>query len=235
MTANEIMTELESLGTEGYRRILRNHGVSDPMYGVKIEELKKYQKRIKKDHQLALDLYATRNYDAQYLAGLIADDVRMTREDLQRWLATSNSNALCAYTVSWVAAESPHGRELALEWIASPEENTATAGWSTLGSLVSIKPDSELDLGELERLLQRVESTIHQQPNRVRYAMNGFVIGVGCYVPALTDRALAAAAQIGKVTVDMGATDCKVPAAGDYIRKVQARGTIGKKRKTAKC
>ena len=35
-----------------------------------------FQKRIKMDYQLALDLYETGNYDAMYLAGLIADDAR---------------------------------------------------------------------------------------------------------------------------------------------------------------
>jgi 3-methyladenine DNA glycosylase AlkD len=205
------------------------------MLGVKIEELKKLQKRIKKDYQLALDLYDTGIYDAQYLAGLIADEMRMTREDLQHWLSTSRCAMLSEYTIPWVAAESPHGRELALEWIASSEEDAAAAGWSTLSSLVSIKPDTELDLGELQQLLERVERTIHQAPNRVRYVLNGFVIAVGSYVPALTEQALAAAARIGPVTVDMGGTACKVPGAGDYIRKVQARGTIGKKRKSAKC
>ena len=33
----------------------------------------------------------------------------------------------------------------------------------------------------------------------------------------------------------MGETSCKVPLAVDYIRKAQQRGSIGKKRKTAKC
>jgi hypothetical protein len=35
--------------------------------------------------------------------------------------------------------------------------------------------------------------------------------------------------------VDMGGTACKVPYAPEYIQKVQKRGAIGKKRKTAKC
>jgi hypothetical protein len=37
------------------------------------------------------------------------------------------------------------------------------------------------------------------------------------------------------VHVDMGATSCHVPLATDYIAKVEARGAIGKKRKTAMC
>ena len=104
-----------------------------------------------------------------------------------------------------------------------------------LRCLVSIKEDAELDLPELKKLLQRVGKTIHEQPNRVRYAMNDFVISVGCYVQPLTDFAVETANKIGKVSVEMGETACKVPLATDYIKKVQDRGTIGKKRKTAKC
>ena len=100
---------------------------------------------------------------------------------------------------------------------------------------MAIKDDSELDLPELKRLLQRVEKTIHSAPNGVRYAMNSFVIAVGTYVKPLADLALKVAEKIGHVTVEMGDTACKVPFAPDYIRKVRQRGTAGKKRKTAKC
>ena len=41
--------------------------------------------------------------------------------------------------------------------------------------------------------------------------------------------------KIGEVSVNMGNNDCRVPFAPDYIRKVKARGTVGKKRKTCKC
>jgi hypothetical protein len=134
-----------------------------------------------------------------------------------------------------VAAESKHGWGLALKWIDSAKEGTALAGWSTLAGLVAIKDDAELDIGELKRLLQRVQKTIHDSPNRVRYVMNRFVIAVGSYVKSLTELALRTAAKIGPVAVDMGDTECKVPSAVEYIRKVEQRGAIGKKRKTVKC
>ncbi len=235
MTAAEIVQELEALGQPGYKKIFLKHGIKEPLFGVKVEELKKIQKRIKKDYQLALELYDTGIYDAMYLAGLIADDLKMTKKDLQRWVEKATCDALCSYTVSWVAAESQHGWELAREWIDSSKESIASAGWATLSSLVAIKPDAELDFAELKKLLARVEKTIHKSPNRVRYAMNGFVISLGGYVSALTAAALKAAAKIGTVTVDMGETECKVPDAAAYIKKMQDRGAIGKKRKTAKC
>ena len=233
MTAKEILAELKPLGSDSYKKVMSNHGVKEPCFGVKVSDLQKIQKRIKKDYQLALDLYDTGNYDAMYLAGLIADDAQMTKKDLQRWIANATHSPLASSTVPWVAAGSPHGWELALEWIDSKKALTAEAGWATLRSLVSIKDD--VDLAELKRLLERVRKSIHQAPNDVRSSMNGFVIAVGSYVKSLTDTAIQIGEKIGPVTVDMGNTSCQVPFAPDYIRKVQKRGAIGKKRKTAKC
>ena len=235
MTANQIIEQLKPLGAESYKKVLRNHGVPEPFFGVKIEELKKFQKRIKQDYQLALELYETGNYDAMYLAGLIADDLKMTKQDLRRWAERSHCHGISEYTVPWVAAESRHGFEMAREWIESEQELIAAAGWATYNNLVAIKNDADLDLAELRQLLQRVQKTIHHQPNRVRYVMNGFVIAVGSYVRELTDVAMKTATQLGGVTVEMGNTSCQLPSALDYIQKVQQRGTIGKKRKTAKC
>lgn len=235
MTAAEIVKKLEALGKESYKSVILKHGINEPVFGVSIEELKKFQKQIKQDYQLALDLYDTGIYDAQYLAGLIADDARMTKKDLGKWIATGNSAALCNSIVAWVAAGSKHGREMGLEWIDSKKENEAQTGWSTLSSLVAITDDAHLDIAELKRLLKRVEQTIHRQPNRVRYTMNGFVIAVGTYVAPLTELALQTGEKIGKVEVDVGDTSCKVPYSPEYIEKARKLGVIGKKRKTAKC
>ena len=65
--------------------------------------------------------------------------------------------------------------------------------------------------------------------------MNGFVIAVGTYIEALTAKSKEVAKEIGKVSVDVGGTACKVPLANDYIDKAIDKGRIGKKRKTARC
>jgi 3-methyladenine DNA glycosylase AlkD len=234
-TAESILKELEPLGSESYRKVMRNHGARDPFFGVKISELQKIRKRIKKDYQLALDLFDTGNYDAMYLAGLIADDAKMTKKDLQRWIDGAYCGGIAGSTVPWVAAEGKHGWELALKWIESKKELVASGGWATLSCLVALIDDAQLDLAHLKKLLQRVEKSIHDQPNGVRYAMNNFVISLGSYVKPLTADAMAAGKSIGDVYVDMGNTSCKVPGAVDYIKKVKARGSLGKKRKTVKC
>ena len=45
MTASDIMEELKSLGSESIKKVLRNHGVCEPFFGVKIEDMKKIQKK----------------------------------------------------------------------------------------------------------------------------------------------------------------------------------------------
>jgi hypothetical protein len=235
MTAAQILAEIEPQGSEGYVRILRKHGVTGPLWGVKIEVLKKYQKVIKKDYQLSKDLFDSGIYDAMYLAGLIADEREMSEADLRDWLTKSTCHAIAEYSVAWVAADGPYGWNLGLDWIESSDDKVAVAGWGTLSSVVAVKADQELDVNTLRTLLHRVKSTIHQAPDRVRYKMNGFVISVGSYVSELSAEAIEIGEQIGTVTVDMGDTACKVPFAPDYIRKISEMGRVGKKRKTARC
>jgi 3-methyladenine DNA glycosylase AlkD len=235
MTTQEIMKELKQKGSESIKKILLNHGAKEPLFGVKIADLKVIQKKIKKDHRLSMELYATGNYDAMYLAGLIADESKMSKKDIQQWVEKATCAGMCEYTVAWVAAESPYGWELGMKWIDSPKENIASSGWSALSGVIAMKPDSELDIAAIKKLLQRVQKEIHTAPNRVRYTMNGFVIHVGGYIKELTKEAMAIAQKIGAVTVDMGATACVVPSANDYIKKMEAKGNIGRKKKTVKC
>lgn len=234
MTAKEIVAELKKLGTAQTKKTWMTHGAKEPCFGVKVEDMKKIQKRVKMDYVLALELYDTGIADAMYLAGLIADDAKMTKKDLQKWVEGATWGMVAEYTVPWVAAASPHGRAMALKWIESKKEAIAAAGWSTYGSLVATKEDKDLDLDEIKSLLQRVVESIHDQPNRVKYTMNGFIIAVGGYIRSLNKVAIAAAKEIGPISMKL-VGDCKIPFAPDYIKKLEARGTLDKKRKSPKC
>jgi len=235
MTLNEIMAELEAKGSESIKSILLKHGVKEPLFGVKVEFLKVIEKQIKKDYALALELYATKNADAMYLAGLIADDEKMTKQDLNTWAQQAVSTNIASYAVPWVAAGSPFGFELALKWIDDKEEHVAVVGWATVAGLVSIKPDGELDLNTLRILLKRVTANIHQARNQEKQAMNGFLISVGSYVSSLSQEAIAVAKQVGTLTIDKNGTACKVPLAADYIKKATDKGSLSKKKKKLKC
>ncbi len=235
MTAAEIISEIKSMANEPAKKMYLKHGAKEPFYAVKIEDLKKIQKKIKKDYQLALELYNSGIADARYLAGLIADETKMKEKDLRKWANNSTWSMHSEYTVPWVASESKFGWDLGIEWIDSKKELIASTGWATLANLVTLKKDEDLDIAKLKSLLSRVEKEIHNAPNRVRYTMNSFVISLGAYVAILSEEAIKAGKKIGIVNVDMGATACKVPFAPEYIVKAKARNTTWKKKKTVRC
>lgn len=235
MTLNEVMKELKSYGNETTKRTLLNHGAIGPLFGVRVQDLKKIVKKVKKNHELSIELFDTGNSDAMYLAGLIADEDKITKGQLKKWVKNAGWQMISEYTVPWVTAESRYAEELADEWINSKKELIASAGWSTWASIVAYKPDPELDIKHLQNLIARVEKEIHKSENRVRYAMNNFIISVGGYVKELNSRAMSAANKIGEVEVDMAGTSCKVPLAETYIKKMMARNNFGRKRKTTRC
>lgn len=235
-TVKEILTELKSKGSAQTRKTFCNHGAKEEnLFGVKVGDLKPIAKKIKGQQSLALELFDTGNSDAQYLAGLVADGSQMKMSDLDRWVKAADWCMISEYSVPGVATEHPQARKVAMKWIKSKQESIAAAGWCTYSGIIATRAEEELDHAEIQSLLELIAEKIHTQPNRVRYTMNGFVISVGSYVPALSKSAKTVAKKIGKVSVDMGNTSCKVPLATEYIEKIEKMGRVGKKRKTMKC
>lgn len=234
-TIESILKELESLGSEQTRKTYRRHGAPEPMYGVKVGDLKKVAKKIKNQQEIALGLYDTGNIDAMYLAGIVADGSQMTKTELDRWARQATWQMISDYSIPGVTAESQHGLALARKWMKSKKPMIASAGWCTYSAILATWDDDVLNIAEITALLNQVVQEVHTAPNRVRYAMNNYVISVGTYIAPLLKAAKQAAKKIGPVTVDMGDTACKVPLAVDYIAKVESMNRVGKKRKTAKC
>lgn len=234
-TVNQVMAELKKKGTAQTRKVLARHGMPAEMFGVKIGDLKPIAKQIKGKQDLACELYETGNYDAMYLAGMVANGALMTKKQLQSWAKSANCGMIAEYAVPGVVCESPHAHVLAVQWINARKPMTASCGWCTYSGIVATQPDDELDLSEIRELLARIANDIDSAADRVRYTMNGFVIAVGSYVKPLLKVARQTAKTIGQVEVDMGETACQVPHAFEYIRKVETAGRVGKKRKTLKC
>ena len=234
-TVKEVLEQLEQFGDERTKNTFIKHGAKEPLFGVKVGDLKKILKKTKKNHELALELYKTGNSDAMYLAGLMADEKKVTEEQLNDWLNNAYWYYLSEYTVPWLAAETEFGFKLGQQWIKSSDEIIIAAGWATLANFAALQEDEKLDLNAYSELLDIIEAQIHDAPNRVRFTMNAFVIALGSYAKELNAKSKKVAATIGKVYVEMGNTACKVPLATDYIKKVEDKGRVGIKRKAARC
>lgn len=225
VSLKDAMSTLERAGTAQARKIYARHGAKEPMFGVSFADLKVLMKRIGVDHELALALWDTGNYDARNLAVKIADPLRMSAKDLDRWASEDTARSCHAY-VAQLAAEGPHGKSRAEAWLASGSETKRRFGWLLTGVLAMRDPG--IPWAWFAERLAIIEKTIHQAPNGEREAMNHALISIGCRDEAARKAALASAKRIGKVRVDHGDTECKTPDASEYMAKTWAHAKAKK-------
>ncbi|MBK9072515.1 MAG: DNA alkylation repair protein [Myxococcales bacterium] len=222
VTLAEVMRALKAAGSEQTRKTYTRHGAREPMFGVSFATLKILMKKIDVDHELALALWATGNFDARNLAVKIVDPARMTSADLDRW-ASEMTARMCSSYVGMVAAEGPHAAKKVAQWLGSKDEGKRCYGWSLLGQLAE-RDEKSMD-ASFEKHLADIARTIHAAPNAEREAMNLALIAIGCRSAGLRKSAIAAAKRIGKVEIDHGDTACKTPDAAAYIEKAWAYST----------
>jgi 3-methyladenine DNA glycosylase AlkD len=220
MTFVEVMGELASSGTERNRNVYRRHGFGDNQYGVSFANLNKLAKAIRKNNELAGQLWATGNGDARNLATLIADPKTISRETLLAWISTITCYVHADLIGAKVAAKHPEAAALMARCMKSKQEFAQQVGWD-IASVAAV--NGGLSDAEADRLLRVIEKSIAKAPNRARHAMNSALIAIGLRGPAFKKKAIAAARRIGKVEVDHGETGCVTPDAESYIRKAAAR------------
>jgi 3-methyladenine DNA glycosylase AlkD len=220
MNLKDTVAELQAAGTAQTRKTLARHGVGPDMFGVSYAVFGKLVKKIKQDHALALELWATGNHDCRTLAAMIADPATLTVREMDAWVKDLD-NYVLTECFARLVARSPHAKERAEKWMAANGERIESAGWVILGCLAGA--DGELPDAYFEKYLDKIERGIHGAKNRVRHSMNMALIAIGGYRDKLTAKAIAASGRIGRVEVDHGDTDCKTPVAADYIRKMVAR------------
>jgi hypothetical protein len=168
-----------------------------------------------------MDLWRTGNAEARILALHAADPEKLTRADANGLVRDGPVRLLDSY-LSGLLARSPIAEETMCAWMKSPEELNRKMGYGILGARLKDDPGSVSD-AEAEKALATIEKEIHRSPNWARRAMNGALISIGVFKPALRKKAIEAARRIGKVEVDHGETNCKTPDAAAYIEKASMR------------
>lgn len=235
MNVETIMQELEALGKERTQKMYISSGAREPVFGVATGAMKPIAKKVKGDQQLAEALYASGNYDAMYFAGIIADPTAMTEDDFDRWMDDAYFYMLSDYVVAVTLSESDIAQQVADKWIASGEELRMSAGWSCYCWLLGNRPDSEFSEHKISAMLDVVNNTIHDSPERTKASMNNFLYTVGISYKPLSDKAATVAKRVGKVELKR---DNKKPTylyAYDSIQQGLDKGKLGFKRKFVRC
>jgi hypothetical protein len=142
---------------------------------------------------------------------------------------------LSDFVVAVTLAEADIAQVVADKWIASGEELRMSAGWSCYCWLLGNRPDEEFSKSKIANMLVIIENTIHDSPERTKYAMNNFIYTVGISYLPLHDKAVETAKAVGPVEVKRDKKKSSFLLASESIQKEVDKGQLGFKRKNVRC
>lgn len=231
----DVMSELEALGTERMKKYYMGQGAKEPVFGVATGAMKPLAKKLKNNQQMAEELFYSGNYDAMYLAGMIADTKNMVPDDFHRWIKQAYFFMISDFIVSVTLAETEFAMEVADQFIASEEELIMSAGYSCYEWLLGVKKDTYFDRAKILSMIHEIKDKIHTMPPRTRYAMNNFVVAVGVSYEPLHEEALKVAKVMGTVIIPKDKkTDISLNAYETIVKEVD-KGRLGFKRRNVRC
>ncbi|MET8090874.1 DNA alkylation repair protein [Micromonospora sp. NPDC005220] len=180
-TLAEVMAELVELEDPKTREVNARNGDD---HGVHLGELRALAKRLKTQHDLARQLWATGGASARLLAILICR--AFERDELDVMLREARTPKVHDWLLNYVVKKSPHSEELRLAWFADSDPVVASAGWALTTERVTRKPES-LDL---PGLLDGIEAEMKDAPDRLQWAMNHCLAQIGIEHAEHRDRAI---------------------------------------------
>jgi 3-methyladenine DNA glycosylase AlkD len=171
-TVAAVMAELAALEDPKIREVNARHGDD---HGVNLGKLRELAKRLKTQHDLACQLWATDHTAARLLAILICRPKAFERNDLDSMLREARAPKVHDWLVGYVVLKSPHAEGLRVTWLADPDPVVASAGWALTTDRVAKTPEG-LDIGNL---LDVIESEMKDAPDRLQWAMNRCLAEIG--------------------------------------------------------
>ena len=216
VTVAEVIDELRALEEPKIRAVNERHGDD---HGVNLTKLRAVAKRLKADHALARDLWATGDSAARLLALLVCRPKEFGRDELDGMLRESRTPKVQDWLVGYVVKKSPHAEDLRTAWFDDPDPVVTSAGWALTSDRVVRAPEG-LDL---PGLLDLVETQMVAAPDRLQWAMNTCLAQIGIEHPALRGRALEIGERLGVLRDYPTPPGCTSPYAPIWIAEMVSR------------
>jgi 3-methyladenine DNA glycosylase AlkD len=193
MTVQEILAKLASLGDKARHAHNVRAGAPENQFGVKLGDIRAIAKKIKTDHALGLELWATGNVEAQLLATLILEPKSLSADELDRMTRATTCGQVAEWMNAYVVAKHPQQESLRQKWMQAKDRWAARAGWYLTAHRVG-KDAAGLDL---TALLDRIETELPEVAPEVQWTMNHTLAAIGIEHAALRRRAVAIGEKIG--------------------------------------
>ena len=195
MTSSQIIDQLKQLSNASYLNGMQRFGIdSSKALGVKLPDLRKLAKRIKKNHQLALELWATGIHEARILASLVDDPKLVTPQQMDIWANDFSSWDVCDQVCGNLFDRTPYAIDKALEYSRSEKEFVKRTGFVLMAEFAV--HDKKADDLEFIRFFPVIEREAWDDRNFVKKAVNWALRQIGKRNPALNYLAVEIAKQI---------------------------------------
>lgn len=222
-TVDELLTELAALDDPKIRAVNEKHGDD---HGVNLSALRAVAKRVKTQHELAQQLWATGDTAARLLALLICRPKAFTVDELDAMVRETGTPKVHDWFVNYVVKKNPHAEELRGRWMTDPDPVVASAGWALTAERV-VKNADGLDLSGL---LDTIDAQMRDAPERLQWAMNTCLAQIGIEHPDHRARALDIGERLEVLKDYPTSPGCTSPYAPAWIgemvrRKNEAKAT----------
>ncbi|MFB0494287.1 3-methyladenine DNA glycosylase AlkD [Mucilaginibacter sp. OAE612] len=125
-----LLEQLKEKADAAYLKGMARFGIdSSQALGVKLPEIRKLAKVIKKDHELALALWDTQIHEARLLASMIADPKQVTPELMDSWTSDFYSWDICDQVCGNLFDRTPFAIDKAVEYSSHEQEFVKRAGF----------------------------------------------------------------------------------------------------------
>lgn len=219
MTTKEILKQLKSLGDDARRKHNTKAGAGDNQFGVKMGDIRKTAKKLKTNHELALELWKTGYIEARMVAILVMEPKRLSANELDKLVRSLTFAYVADWLHSYVIKVHPDKETLREKWMADKDKWAARAGWALTAGRVAKNPKG-LDI---KALLDRIESDMINAPPEVQWTMNTCLAEIGIHHTKHRKRAIAIGEALGVYREYPVSKGCTSPFAPIWIGEMVKR------------
>src|ERR1700761_42765 len=195
MNVDEVIALLKEQAEEKYLAGMMRFGIAnEKALGIAVPKLRTLAKTIKKDHQLALQLWDTEIHEARILASLVADPQLVTPQMMDSWVNDFASWDVCDKACGNMFDRTPFVIEKANEYSLSEREFVKRAGFVLMAEYAMHNkkaPDEEFI-----NFMPIIEREARDDRNFVKKAVNWSLRQIGKRNALLKDIAIQTAERI---------------------------------------
>jgi len=193
-STTEIINYFQQIGTLKHQQNLKKRGIPEAtLLGVPMILIRKLAKKIGKNQTLALELWASKLYEAQLLAVLIADSDQTSPELLEIWLNEVNSRELCDHLSHYLIARVETAKVYLIKWARDSREFFRRAAFNTITMRVLYH---YYTVDELDLFLDLIWECSFDSRIYVKKAVSFALREIGRIGVAERDRAVALASEL---------------------------------------